>query len=185
RGRPVRPRHPRRRLSAVGGRRHDGGVQAATVTPALAELRRGGGHATGALHPHPPFAHDRSTRGKPAGVRTGAVIVPVGFRVLAKASPFDQRVAAMVRRIPAGRVASYGRIAEWIGEPAAARAVGGALARSLEQVPAHRVVTASGRLAPGWEREQRELLRGEIVRVRRRAVTEPIPWWEGPEAISR
>ena len=107
--------------------------------------------------------------------------VPVGFRVLAEASPFDQRVAAMVRLIPAGRVASYGRIAELIGEPAAARAVGGALARSLEEVPAHRVVTASGRLAPGWEREQRELLRAENVRVRRRAVTEPIPWWEGPQ----
>ena len=69
------------------------------------------------------------------------VQVPVGFRVLAEASPFDQRVVAMVRLIPAGRVASYGRIAEWIGEPAAARAVGGALARTLEDVPAHRVVT--------------------------------------------
>jgi methylated-DNA-protein-cysteine methyltransferase-like protein len=107
--------------------------------------------------------------------------VPVGFRILAEASPFDQRVAAMVRLIPAGRVASYGRIAEWIGEPAAARAVGGALARMVEDVPAHRVVTATGRLAPGWEREQRELLRAENVRVRRRSVSDPIPWWEGPE----
>jgi hypothetical protein len=43
------------------------------------------------------------------------------------------------------------------------------------------VVTSNGRLAPGWEREQRELLRGENVRVRRRSVTDPIPWWEGPE----
>lgn len=107
--------------------------------------------------------------------------VPIGFRILAEASPFDQRVAAMVRLIPAGRVASYGRIAEWIGEPAAARAVGGALARSLEDLPAHRIVTASGRLAPGWEREQRELLRAENVRVDRRAVRAPIPWWGGPE----
>ena len=86
----------------------------------------------------------------------------------------------MVRLIPAGRVASYGRIAEWIGEPAAARAVGGALARTLEDVPAHRVVTATGRLAPGWEREQRELLRAENVRVRRSSVSDPIPWWDGP-----
>lgn len=106
--------------------------------------------------------------------------VPVGFRVLDEASPFDQRVAETVRLIPAGRVASYGRIADWIGEPAAARAVGGALARSLEDFPAHRVVSATGRLAPGWEREQRELLRAENVRVGRRSVTEPIPWWEGP-----
>jgi methylated-DNA-protein-cysteine methyltransferase related protein len=106
--------------------------------------------------------------------------VPVGFRVLAEASPFDLRVAAMVRRIPAGRVASYGRIAEWIGEPAAARAVGGSLARAPDGVPAHRVVAATGRLAPGWEREQRELLRAENVRVRSRSVSDPIPWWEGP-----
>ena len=87
----------------------------------------------------------------------------------------------MVRLIPAGRVASYGRIAEWIGEPAAARAVGGALARTLEHVPAHRVGTSTGRLAPGWEREQRELLRAENIRVRRGCVSAPIPWWEGPE----
>ena len=106
--------------------------------------------------------------------------VPVGFRVLAEESPFERRVAAVVRLIPEGRVASYGRIAEWIGEPAAARAVGGALARSPQGVPAHRVVTAAGRLAPGWEREQRELLRAENVRVRGRAVSDPIPWWDGP-----
>ncbi len=106
--------------------------------------------------------------------------VPVGFRVLAEESPFERRVAEVVRLIPEGRVASYGRIAEWIGEPAAARAVGGALARAPQRVPAHRVVTAAGRLAPGWEREQREMLRAENVRVRGTAVSDPIPWWDGP-----
>jgi methylated-DNA-protein-cysteine methyltransferase-like protein len=108
------------------------------------------------------------------------VQLPVGFRIVAETSAFEQRVAAMVRRIPPGSVASYGRIAEWIGEPAAARAVGGALARSLDGVPAHRVVTAAGRLAPGWEREQRELLRAENVRVRHGRISDPIPWWSGP-----
>ena len=106
--------------------------------------------------------------------------LPPGFRIVADAGAFEQAVAAMVRRVPAGSVASYGRIAAWVDRPAAARAVGRALARGGDGVPAHRVVTADGRLAPGWEREQAELLRSEGVRVRRGHVAEPIPWWEGP-----
>ena len=106
--------------------------------------------------------------------------IPAGFRIVASASSFEQEVAALVRAIPPGRVASYGRIAEWLGRPEGARAVGGALARSGGSVPAHRVVNAGGRLAPGWEREQAELLRTEGVRVRRGHVTQPIPWWAGP-----
>lgn len=106
--------------------------------------------------------------------------LPVGFRVVPEASPFELRVAELVSRIPPGKVASYGRLAEWLGQPAAARAVGGAMARNVEAAPAHRVVTAAGRLAPGWEREQAELLRAEGVRVRRGMVAEPIPWWDGP-----
>jgi methylated-DNA-protein-cysteine methyltransferase related protein len=108
------------------------------------------------------------------------VQLPPGFRIVADASAFEQAVAAMVRRVPAGHVASYGRIAAWLGQPAAARAVGGALARGGGELPAHRVVTAGGRLAPGWEREQTELLRSEGVRVWRGHVAEPIPWWDGP-----
>ncbi len=107
--------------------------------------------------------------------------LPVGFRVVTE-SAFERRVAAMVRRVPAGRVASYGRIAEWIGEPAAARAVGAVLSRAGGTLPAHRVVTAAGRLAPGWEREQAELLRSEGVRVQRGTVAAPVPWWQGPSA---
>jgi methylated-DNA-protein-cysteine methyltransferase related protein len=106
--------------------------------------------------------------------------IPPGFRIVAETSAFERTVADMVCRVPAGKVASYGRIAAWLGKPAAARAVGGAMARSLDGVPAHRVVTSDGRLAPGWEREQTELLRSEGVRVWRGHVREPIPWWEGP-----
>jgi methylated-DNA-protein-cysteine methyltransferase related protein len=108
--------------------------------------------------------------------------IPPGFRIVTETSAFERSVAEMVRRVPAGRVASYGRIAAWLGQPAAARAVGGAMARSPDGVPAHRVVTSGGRLAPGWEREQAELLRVEGVRVRRGHVREPIPWWEGPRS---
>ena len=42
------------------------------------------------------------------------------------------------------------------------------------------LVTADGRLVPGWEREQRERLRAEGVRVQGNIVSEPIPWWDGP-----
>ena len=50
------------------------------------------------------------------------------------------------------------------------------MARSLDGAPAHRVVTSSGRLAPGWEREQAELLRAEGVRglARPRARADPV-----------
>ncbi|HWG82974.1 MAG TPA: MGMT family protein [Gaiellales bacterium] len=111
--------------------------------------------------------------------------IPPGFRIVAETSAFERSVAEMVRRVPAGTVASYGRIAAWLGKPEAARAVGGAMARSPDGVPAHRVVTSGGRLAPGWEREQAELLRAEGVRVWRGHVREPIPWWEGPQRRAR
>jgi methylated-DNA-protein-cysteine methyltransferase-like protein len=107
------------------------------------------------------------------------VQLPVGFRVVSAAGEFEQRVEDMVRSVPAGTVASYGRVAGWVGAPGAARAVGGALAAGLD-APWHRVVTASGRLVPGYEREHERLLAAEGVTVRAGYVAAPIPWWEGP-----
>ena len=46
--------------------------------------------------------------------------LPEGFVVIseaAPATPFERRVHRVVKRIPAGTVASYGRIAEWAGRP--------------------------------------------------------------------
>lgn len=62
-------------------------------------------------------------------------------------SPFARRVIAAVRRIPRGRVATYGDIAAAAGRPRAHRAVG-TLMRTLQDpsLPAHRVVAAGGRL---------------------------------------
>jgi O-6-methylguanine DNA methyltransferase len=62
-------------------------------------------------------------------------------------SQFASRVLAAVRRIPRGRVATYGDVAAMAGSPRAHRAVGNIM-RELRDpsVPAHRVVAAGGRL---------------------------------------
>ena len=80
-----------------------------------------------------------------------------------------QRIYAVVRRIPAGRVATYGQIASLAGLAGHARQVGYAL-HALPQasaLPWHRVVNASGRISrravPGGELVQRLLLEREGV----------------------
>jgi methylated-DNA-protein-cysteine methyltransferase-like protein len=57
---------------------------------------------------------------------------------------FARAVWRLVRRIPRGRVATYGQIAALLGRPRAARAVGGAMRNCPGDVPWHRVVNASG-----------------------------------------
>jgi methylated-DNA-protein-cysteine methyltransferase-like protein len=61
-------------------------------------------------------------------------------------SNFFARVYDTVRRIPAGRVASYGQIAALLEHPRAARTVGWALStlREGSGVPWHRVVNSQG-----------------------------------------
>jgi O-6-methylguanine DNA methyltransferase len=78
---------------------------------------------------------------------------------------FERRVLEAVAGLRPGEVATYGEIAEEVGHPGAARAVGGVMARS-EGVPWWRVVTSTGRLVPGHEGEHARRLRAEGVRVR-------------------
>jgi methylated-DNA-protein-cysteine methyltransferase-like protein len=62
---------------------------------------------------------------------------------------FFNKVYEVTRRIPRGRVTSYGAIAAFIGSPQAGRMVGWALNKSSSQtvfVPAHRVVNRNGLL---------------------------------------
>lgn len=65
-------------------------------------------------------------------------------------SAFKEKVYAAVREIPDGCVATYGQIAEYIGCPGAARAVGNALHVNPDPVgtPCFRIVNSQGRLAP-------------------------------------
>jgi methylated-DNA-protein-cysteine methyltransferase-like protein len=57
---------------------------------------------------------------------------------------FDRAVYRLVRRIPRGRVVTYGQIAALLGYPGAARAVGGAMKRCPARVPWQRVVNHRG-----------------------------------------
>lgn len=61
---------------------------------------------------------------------------------------FFQRVYAIVRTIPFGRVTTYGHIAEALGAKRSARIVGWAMnsAHTLMDVPAHRVINRNGEL---------------------------------------
>lgn len=78
---------------------------------------------------------------------------------------FPDRVLAVVRAIPAGSVMTYGEVAAEVGAPGAARAVGRVLAGVGGQAPWWRVVTATGRLVPGLEREHTDRLESEGVTV--------------------
>ena len=61
---------------------------------------------------------------------------------------FFERVYAVARQIPFGKVTSYGAIAKSLGTARSARMVGWALnaSHSLIDVPAHRVVNRKGLL---------------------------------------
>lgn len=92
---------------------------------------------------------------------------------------FYEQVYAVVRRIPAGTVTSYGRIAQMLGRPNAARAVGYALSalkdkrdeeeEDYDDVPWHRVINSQGRISiqnrEYSAKKQARLLRSEGVRV--------------------
>jgi O-6-methylguanine DNA methyltransferase len=60
---------------------------------------------------------------------------------------FTRRVLHVLRRIPPGRVATYGDVARMAGRPGAARAVGQIMATADEpNLPYHRVIAAGGRV---------------------------------------
>ena len=82
-----------------------------------------------------------------------------------------KRIYEAVKKIPKGRVATYGQIAEWAGDKNMARAVGNALHKnpSPDEIPCFRVVNAKGELAGafafGGAENQAKLLEAEGVKV--------------------
>jgi O-6-methylguanine DNA methyltransferase len=106
-------------------------------------------------------------RGSSTGVGHGLQAVPNAPK------DFTARVLSVVRRIPPGRVATYGDVAALAGRPRASRAVGNIM-RSCGRidVPCHRVIAAGGRLGGygGDEQLKRSLLVAEGIRVSGRRV---------------
>ncbi|HEU5169115.1 MAG TPA: MGMT family protein [Gemmatimonadales bacterium] len=94
------------------------------------------------------------------------------------------RIYAVVRRIPRGRVATYGQVATLAGLGGHARQVGYALSalNAGTTVPWHRVINARGELSrralPGDELRQRMLLEREGVRfdARGRVALPRVQW---------
>jgi methylated-DNA-protein-cysteine methyltransferase related protein len=62
---------------------------------------------------------------------------------------YREKVYAMVRRIPPGRVMTYGQIAELLGDGYTPRTVGFCMHSSPEGTPWHRVVNAQGGCSTG------------------------------------
>ena len=78
---------------------------------------------------------------------------------------FPRRVYAIVRKVPRGRVITYGAIAQLLGDPRKARQVGWAMAATPDSgraIPAHRVINARGEVSGygafgGAERRRKRL----------------------------
>lgn len=95
-----------------------------------------------------------------------------------------QRIYRVVRRIPHGRVATYGQVASLAGLAGHARQVGYALHALPDStvVPWHRVVNAAGRIStratPGGELVQQLLLEKEGIRMdaRGRVSLDQVRW---------
>ena len=96
---------------------------------------------------------------------------------------FHAAVYRLERRIPRGRVATYGQIAAALGHPRAARAVGQAMKHAPADLPWHRVVNAQGgisrRANVGGMLTQRLRLEQDGVRVRRGRVRLRDHRWTG------
>ncbi len=96
-------------------------------------------------------------------------MIPIYLYQPDKIPAFYDRVYKIVAQIPAGTVATYGQIAAMAGNPFAARAVGTAMRKvpAYLNLPCHRVINKSGKLAPsyafGGAGKQKELLEKEGI----------------------
>ena len=103
---------------------------------------------------------------------------------------FAARVLSVVRRIPRGRVATYGDVAAAAGRPRASRAVGNIMRGCSDaSVPCHRVIGAGGTLG-GYGRDlnrKRTLLlaEGTLVAGTRIRNFRSIRWKKGSDPLLR
>jgi alkylated DNA nucleotide flippase Atl1 len=102
-------------------------------------------------------------------VRPGAEIGP---------TPFALAVLDVVARIPAGKVMTYGDVAEYLGQ-GSPRTVGAVMAKHGHEVAWQRVVQASGRPAEPLVDKALRLLRAEGCPVRGEKVVLAEARWDG------
>jgi len=98
-------------------------------------------------------------------------------------------VLSVIRRVPAGRVTTYGTVAALAGKPRAARAVGNVMREAREPgLPYHRVIAAGGLLG-GYSNLalKRQLLAAEGLTVTQTRVKHfaAISWPQRAEAPRR
>ena len=91
---------------------------------------------------------------------------------------YAREVLDIVDRIPAGKVMSYGDVAELHGR-GSARTVGAVMSDHGREVPWHRVVQASGRPAEPYVQQAVELLRAEGCPVVGERVVMTAARWDG------
>jgi methylated-DNA-protein-cysteine methyltransferase-like protein len=102
---------------------------------------------------------------------------------------YTQRVVDVIKSVPRGKVATYGRLAAMAGNPRGARQVVRVLASlsAKEGLPWHRVINAKGTISltgAGFD-EQKALLEAEGVAVDREGRVDLKKYEWRPEDVSR
>ena len=60
---------------------------------------------------------------------------------------FQDKVYAVVKKIPKGKVLTYKEVAKKVGNPNASRAVGSVLKKNFDpKIPCHRVILSNGKI---------------------------------------
>ncbi len=112
----------------------------------------------------PRTLHDGVTRARARAKKASPKSIERGRASEAKGAVFA-RVYAWVRKVPRGKVVTYGQLSELIDRRLTPLAVGWALSSAPPGLPWHRVVNARGAIsAHGQPTKQRALLEAEGVR---------------------
>lgn len=86
-----------------------------------------------------------------------------------KDSSFSQAVWRITKEIPLGKITTYAQIAQALGRPKSARAVGNALHKNpyAPIVPCHRVVKSDGNVGGffGGKSAKKKILRSEGLKI--------------------
>ncbi|HCU23799.1 MAG TPA: cysteine methyltransferase [Deltaproteobacteria bacterium] len=103
---------------------------------------------------------------------------------------FAERVLKIVKKIPRGKVLTYGQVATLAGLPRAARVVGGILFKlgPESRLPWQRVINAQGKISTyrvGSGARQRALLEEEGHRFDRSGAVDlkAVRWWPAPKVL--